>query len=82
MSKYRYQIRSYAAPLGSLEYEIVSTYESAPEADNEFSRLYGGTTRGLNHGIVVIDDVGRTYSLDEAPEDAVAAFGENAWPIY
>ncbi len=73
--KYRYQIRSYAAPLGDDEYEIISTHENAREADNKFRRLYGGTTGVLNHNIVVLDAAGRVYSLYEAPQDAIAAFG-------
>jgi hypothetical protein len=76
MTTYRYQIRSYAAPLGANEYEIISTHDRATDADKEFCRLYGGTTGALDHSIVVIDDAGRVYSLEEAPAAAIAQFAE------
>lgn len=70
---YTYQIRSYAAPLGDGEYEIISTHDTMVAADRDFAKRYGGRTGTLNHGIVVVDG-NRVYSLYDAPAAAIAEY--------
>ena len=59
-----FEVRSYAAPLGHGEFEIVCSGTSK-ECRAYWGKHFVGTTAVLDHAIVAVDETGSARSLDD-----------------
>jgi hypothetical protein len=85
MTTYRAQIRYVGSPCSATDYEVVWSGSlgnvdkawrnqiACPQRDST-GHSETISTAVLNHQIVIIDDAGREYGLDEAPQTAIDQF--------